>query len=139
VATTITGIVVWRASHYAPAHAGPLAFDARWFALATGLEIVAIPLAVVRLRARAATHYILPAIAVIVGVHFLLLVPAFHYPFYGWLGVAMLCVTGVAVRALPRELVVATASRPVRAWDVAVGGGCAALLWYAAWRLLALG
>jgi hypothetical protein len=53
VAETITGMILWRALHdRPPASAAALYFDGRWFALATALEAVTIPLAVVRLRAR---------------------------------------------------------------------------------------
>ena len=64
-----------------------------------GLEVVAIICAVVLLKRAGRKQYLVPVIAVIVGLHFFGMVPALHSNLFWWVGGAM-CVLSPATMSI---------------------------------------
>jgi hypothetical protein len=93
---------------------------AKRYGIWIGFEVVLIVAAVLALRALELADFLPGAIALIVGVHFIPLAPAFDEPMYRWTGYAMI-IAGAAG-------VVAGAGGVVLAGAVA-GFGSAAALW----------
>ena len=78
--------------------------------------------------------YALPLAAAAVGLHFFALAPAFHRPMYLRTGGAMVALAALVVVALPQRLTVAGES--LELWQIALGAGCALILWASAARSL---
>ncbi len=72
----------------------------------------------------------MPVVAIIVGLHFLGLVPAFRSGSFGWIAGAF-CVIGGAALFLPAQL------GEVALRQAVVGLGCAGVLWLAGLRFAA--
>jgi hypothetical protein len=114
------------------APAGVLHPNASWLSVA--FEAVAIPLAVFILKRWRQHQYILPIIALIVGLHFFALVPAFGSFEFAWIGSAMSVIALATIWFLPPTVTwrVDTSRRQVDLWALVVGVGCAAVLWCSA-------
>jgi len=107
-----------------------------WVSVA--FEAVAIPLAVFILRRRRQHRYILPITALIVGLHFFALVPAFGSFEFAWIGSAMSVIALATIWFLPPTVTwrVGPSRRQVDLWALVVGMGTAAVLWCLAAMLL---
>ncbi len=93
---------------------------AKRYGIWIGFEVVLIALAVLVLRALDLADFLPGAIAVIVGVHFIPLAPAFDEPMYRWTGYAVIAAGAAGVAAGTGGVVLAGA---------VAGFGCAAALW----------
>jgi hypothetical protein len=118
------------------APAGVLHPNAYWLSVA--FEAVAIPLAVFILKRWRQHQYILPIIALIVGLHFFVLVPAFGSFEFAWIGSAMSVIALATIWFLPPTVTwrVGPSRRQVDLWRLVVGIGCTAVLWCLAVMLL---
>jgi hypothetical protein len=72
----------------------------RWFWLNLAAEIVLLNLAALALNATGRPAYLIPAISVVVGLHFLPMARFFDVPSYLWTGLAMIAVAAVAAMAI---------------------------------------
>jgi hypothetical protein len=91
-------------------------FDGRIYGIFVAFEAIAIAVAAVILNRTGHKQFLIPVIALIVGVHFFGMVPALHSNKYWWIGGAM-----CALSILPRNI-----------WTPIVGLGCAIILWSSA-------
>lgn len=108
-----------------PAGAGTNPFRTRAYRLAVLFQAVAIPAAIVALNYAGWPGVVGPAIAVIVGLHFFGLIPAFGSWRFAVVGGAMVLV-GLLSLLLPSGPAGASGADPRGA---AVGLGCALVLW----------
>ena len=108
----------------------PNAYSPRAYWLSVAFEAIAIPVAVFVLRKTGRYRYILPAIGLVVGLHFFGLVPAFGSIEFAWIGGAICGLVLVSVLLLPPTATwkIAGSTRQVELWSVAVGLGCSAIL-----------
>ena len=95
----------------------------RLYIVCVAFEALAIPLTVAVLRRRGRVDLILSSVALIVGLHFLPLISAFHSPAFGWTG-GLMCATAVIGLALPSPKAHGLDGR-----NLFVGLACAAILW----------
>lgn len=91
-------------------------------------EIIAIPIAGRLLTANGYDDAVTPTVAIIVGLHFFGLVPAFRSSLFAWTGGAF-CLIGLAALALPARITVPGGGEEVALRTVVVGLGCAFILW----------
>jgi len=107
------------------APAGVLHPNAYWLSVA--FEAVAIPLPVFILRRRRQHRYIWPVIALIVGLHFFALVPAFGSFEFAWIGSAMSVIALATIWFLPPTVTwrAGPSRRQVDLCALLVGMGCA--------------
>ena len=110
------GIIV-AAVKIAPAH--PATFNGKAYSLSVASEAVLIVLAVLVLRRDDRKRFLLPTISMVVGLHFFGLVWALGSNEYWFVGSAMCLLSLLTISILPRNL-----------WDLVVGLGCAAILWF---------
>lgn len=103
-----------------------VSFDGHIYGIAVAGEVVAIAIAVAVLRWRRRRDLILPAVGVIVGLHFIGMWKAFEMPLFLAVAFAMSAVSLFAF-ALP-----GTNARGFSARQSVSGFGCAAVLWIAA-------
>jgi len=96
-------------------------FDGRVYGIFVTLEAIAIVCAVILLNRFDSKQYLMPVIALIVGLHFFGMVPALHSAEFWWVGGAMCALSLLTVSTLPR-----------RVWTPVVGIGCAMILWLSA-------
>ena len=132
LALAISAIAVWRECGLLRqgVHV-PKRFDAAAYGAAVAFESIAIPLAAALLKRHGKAAYLLPAIALIVGVHFFWMVWAFDSPACGWIGGAM-CVLPIAtVTCLPAVTRRGIDGHETKLWDEVVGFGRAVILWIA--------
>jgi hypothetical protein len=97
------GIAIIRRARAMPAHSeGKAANRAawRWFWLNLTAEIVLLNLAALALNATGRPAYLIPAISVVVGLHFLPMARFFSVPSYLWTGGAMIAVAAAAAAAI---------------------------------------
>jgi hypothetical protein len=131
-ALAISAAVLWR--DYGLLRRGmhlPKSFDGAAYGAAVMFEAVAIPVAVTLLNRFGKAAYILPAIALIVGVHFFGLVWAFDSPACWWIGGAI-CVLSISTIAwVPSHSRRKADGGETKLWDVVIGVGCALILWFA--------
>jgi hypothetical protein len=122
-----------------PAHSSPEEStywrnSGKWFGLIFASEAALIAIASIVLGNTGHDALIPPVIALIVGLHFLLLAPLFRLPLYN--------VTGIAMSALALACIIAVIAgwRPAGDslffWSSVVGLGSAAFLWATAITLL---
>jgi len=106
------------------------AYNPRAYWLAVAFEAIAIPLTVFVLRRTRRPRYILPAIGLVVGLHFFGLVPAFGSTDFAWIGGAICGLVIVSVALLPPAATwkICGSPRQVELWSLAVGLGCSAIL-----------
>ncbi len=104
-------------------------FDGAAYEAAVAFESIAIPLTAVFLKRGGKQAYLLPAIALIVGIHFFGLVRAFHSLACWGIGAAMCLLSIATVACLPAVGRRKTGGE-FRWWDVVVGLGCALILWF---------
>jgi len=97
----------------------------RAFGLVFGLEIVIIALGSVLLNVFHHPEFLLPFVAIVVGVHFFPLAPLFNVRLYYVTG-ALLVLVGVTVML---AVTVNTMIGNLHAWDALVGSICAVILW----------
>ena len=109
----------------------PVPFHGAAYGMAVAFETLAIPLAAAWLKRGGKEAYLLPAVALIVGIHFFGLVWAFDSPACGWTGGAMCLLPIATVSCWPRVMTRRSDDGETRWWDVVVGLGCAAILWLA--------
>ena len=135
LALVIAGVGQLRSASTTTA-AGVLHPNAYWFSVA--FEAVAIPLAVFILKRRGQHRYILPIIALIVGLHFFALVPASGSFEFAWIGSTITVIALATIWFLPPTVTwrVGPSRRQVDLWALVVGIGCAAVLWCLAVLLL---
>jgi hypothetical protein len=130
---------LWRNSETAPAHSSPEEStywrnSGKWFGLIFASEAALIAIASIVLGNTGRDALIPPVIALIVGLHCLLLAPHFRWPLY--------YVTGLAMSALALVCIIAVIAgwRPAGDslffWSIIVGLGSEALLWATAITLL---
>jgi hypothetical protein len=124
-----------------PTATGARALHPGAYWLFVAFEAIAIPLAVTILKRRQKPQYILPAIAVLVGLHFFGLVPAFGFRVFAWIGAAMCALALLTIWALPSSVSweLGGSARQVDLWALVVGLGCAVLLWCTALLLISPG
>ena len=122
LALCISGLIIFGAG-FVPCAARGGHFDGRIYEMFVGLEVVAIICAVVLLKRAGRKQYLVPVIAVIVGLHFFGMVPALHSNLFWWVGGAM-CVLSLATMSILSQ----------RFWAPVVGVGCALILWLSALR-----
>ena len=97
----------------------------RTFGVVFGLEIVIIALASVLLNAFHHPEFLLPFVAIVVGLHFFPLAALFTVRLYYVTG-ALLVLAGVTVMlAVPVHTMIGN----LHTWDVLVGASCAVILW----------
>lgn len=113
-----------------PAPGDPSAnpFRTKAYRLAVIGEVIAIPVAGRLLTANGYEDAVMPAVAIIVGLHFFGLVPAFRSSLFAWTGGAF-CLVGLAALALPAQLAIHGVGEEVALRTVVVGLGCALVLW----------
>ena len=97
------------------------AFDGKIYGIFVTLEVVAIVIVAVWINRIGAKQYLIPVIAIIVGLHFFGMVPALHSNEFWFVGGAMCVLPVLAMLILPQ-----------RAWAPVVGVGCAVILWLSA-------
>lgn len=116
------------AKHSAAALTGPSVnpFRTLSYRLAVGAELVAIPVAGRVLTANGLPEAVMPAVALIVGLHFFGLVPAFGSRYFAWVGGAF-CTVALAALALPVRATLGGGEVGLRV--AFIGLGCAAVLW----------
>ena len=135
----VASLRLWRKSEALPAHSLPEEStywrnSGKWFGLIFASEAALIAIASIVLGDTGHDALIPPVIALIVGLHFLLLAPLFRLPLYN--------VTGIAMSALALVCIIAVIAgwRPAGDslffWSSVVGLGSAALLWATAITLL---
>ena len=112
----VSAAIIFAATRIRPGHV--VQFNAKAYYLSVVFEAIFITLAVVFLTRTDRKYLLLPAISVVVGLHFFGMVWALASNEYWWIGVAMCCLPIVTVLALPRQL-----------WKPVVGFGCAIVLW----------
>lgn len=96
------------------------------YRLAVGAELVAIPIAGRVLTANGFPEAVMPAVALIVGLHFFGLIPAFRSRYFAWVGGAF-CGLALAALALPVRATLGGGEVGLR--TAFVGLGCAVVLW----------
>jgi hypothetical protein len=101
-----------------------------WFGIVFGLEALLIALTSIVLGRMQASQFIPPAIALIVGLHFLPLARLFRVTFYYITGVLLCVLALVAIIALILGLPIAGPS-PYN-WSLVVGIGATLILWLTA-------
>jgi hypothetical protein len=122
IAIVISGTIVFAAIHLPfGRHSG--GFNGRVYGIFVTLDVVAILIAVVLLKRVGAKQFVIPVIALIVGAHFLGMVPALQSNDFWWVGGAMCAL-----------LVATTLILPQSTWAPVVGVGYAAILWLSALR-----
>lgn len=139
VGLLVVSLRLWRKSETLPAHSSPEEStywrnSGKWFGLIFASEATLIAIASIVLGNTGHDALIPPVIALIVGLHFLLLAPLFRLPLYNVAGIAMsalalVCI--IAVIAIWRP-----AGDSLFFWSIVVGLGSAALLWATAITLL---
>jgi hypothetical protein len=122
LALCTSGLIIFAAG-FIPYAARRGHFDERIYEMFVALEVVAIICAVVLLKRAGRKQYLVPVIAVIVGLHFFGMVPALHSNLFWWVGAAM-CVLSLATMSILSQ----------RFWEPVVGVGCALILWLSALR-----
>jgi len=110
------GVIV-AAGKIAPAHSAM--FNGKAYSISIAFEAVLILLAALVLRSNDRKRFLLPVIAIIVGLHFFGLVWALGSNEYWFVGSAMCLLPILTMSFLPRNL-----------WDSVVGLGCAVILWF---------
>jgi hypothetical protein len=139
VGLLIASLRLWRKSETLPAHSSPEESmywrnSGKWFGLIFASEAALIAIASIVLGNTGHDALIPPVIALIVGLHFLLLAPLFRLPLYN--------VTGIAMSSLALACIIAViagwrpAGESLFFWSSVVGLGSAALLWATAITLL---
>jgi len=98
------------------------------YRLAVLAEVVAIPIAARILVARGYPDAIMPVVAIIVGLHFLGLIPAFRSWTFAWVGGAF-CVLALAALGVPAQVTLAGSASTIGLRNAIVGLGCALILW----------
>ena len=96
-------------------------FNGRIYGLFVTLEALAIVIAAVWINRVGAKQYLMPVIAIIVGLHFFGMVPALRSDEFWLVGGAMSLLPVLTMLILPQ-----------RAWTPVVGIGCAVILWLSA-------
>jgi hypothetical protein len=123
------GLRLWRHAAWQPAEAGgsrPLnPFRSPLYSAAVIGEVVAIPLVARFLSARGHAAAIICAVAIIVGLHFLPLAPAFKTHVFLWIGVAF-CALGLGALLLPAQVM--WGGHTLMLCQAVVGLGCALIL-----------
>jgi len=117
---------IHRSASQQPAKASepaPNPFGTWSYRLAVLAEIIAIPIAGRLLSASGRGDAIMAAVAMIVGLHFFGLIPAFRSWHWAWVGAAF-CGLALAALALPAQIGAGIGLR-----NVTVGLGCALILW----------
>lgn len=94
---------------------------------AVAFEGVGIPVSISLLRQNGLDDYILPAMALIVGIHFFALIAAFHTRLYLWTGGVMCVLALLGIFLVPGRLTLGSHLIDPRA--LFVGIGCAVTLW----------
>jgi len=114
-----------------PAVAGAARFDRAIYRWVVAAEALAIPLSVIALNRTGSEHYVMPAIAFIVGVHFFGLARAMlggGAMVFVWIGAGMCLVASAAALGLARSVISPSQTTAL------VGFGCAFILWLAVSR-----
>lgn len=120
-----------RSASQLPAGSGdptPNPFGTWPYRLAVIGEIIAIPIAGRLLSASGHSDAIMPAVAIIVGLHFFGLIPAFRSWHFAWVGGAF-CAIAIAALAMPTHIPVGSSAEPLALRSATVGLGCALVLW----------
>jgi len=109
-------------------------FKAFSYRLALIFEAIAIPVVDGDLSKTHHAVYVAPVTAIIVGIHFFGLVPAFKTRLYLVIGGAMCALASLTMFLLPATETVGGAVSPHQflIWTVVVSLGCAAILWLSA-------
>lgn len=121
VAAIFISIAIIGAATHIPFGRQSGGFNGKVYGIFVGFEVIAIVCAVILLNRLKAKQYLLPVIALIVGLHFFGMVPALRSTEFWWVGGAMCALSLVTIFALPRE-----------SWTPVVGIGCAVILWLSA-------
>lgn len=102
-------------------------FRTRAYGISVLLMTIAIPITSIVLTNTGFEEAVVPAIAIIVGLHFFGLIRAFDSQRFAIIGGAM-CLVGAVALCLPVHLSLNTGnSLPIR--EIVVGVGCALILW----------
>jgi len=122
IAIAISGAIVFAATRIPfGRHSGE--FNGKIYGIVVMLEFLAILIAAVLLNRSGRTEYLMPVIALIVGLHFFGMVPATHSNDFWWIG-GIMCALPLATMSI----------LPQRFWSLVVGFGCALILWLSALR-----
>lgn len=111
------GIIIAAIRAPFPKHPGE--FNGAIYGIVVTLEVIAIIIAVVLLNRPGRKQYLIPVIALIVGVHFFGMVPALGANEFWWIGGALCALSLLTMLILPRKF-----------WAAVVGIGCAMILWF---------
>lgn len=127
----ITAYTFRRAASHVPAgsagsNVNP--FLTRSYRLAVLVEVLAIPIAGRVLNSTGHSDAMMPVIAIIVGLHFFGLIPAFRSWVFGWVGGAF-CVLAFAALTLPAQITLNGRDPGIALRNAVVGFGCALILW----------
>lgn len=106
----------------------PNPFRTKWYRIAVVAEIIAIPVAGRLLTATGNGDAIMPVVAMIVGLHFFGLIPAFRSWQFAWVG-GSFCALALIALTLPVQASLGGATIALR--QMFVGMGCALILWLA--------
>ena len=124
VSALLGGAIAWRSHSGLPSVAGSgTLFNARLYWWITGLEAGAIFATALILSRAVLNSYIMPAIAFIVGFHFVAFAFAFSSRVFGIVGASICILSFGIICALARLLVSACQAMAL------TGFGCAAILW----------
>jgi hypothetical protein len=103
------------------AHSG--GFDGKIYGIFVTLEVVVIVITAVWINRIGAKQYLIPVIAIIVGLHFFGMVPALHSNEFWWVGSTMCLLPLLTMSILPQGT-----------WAPVVSIGCAVILWLSGLR-----
>jgi membrane protein DedA with SNARE-associated domain len=120
IAFAISGAIVFAATRIPfGRHSG--GFNGKIYGIVVMLEFLAILIAAALLNRSGRTEYLIPVIALIVGLHFFGMVPATRANEFWWVGGAMCVLSLLTMSILPQPV-----------WSPVVGFGCALILWLSA-------
>ncbi|OLE52433.1 MAG: hypothetical protein AUG51_18205 [Acidobacteria bacterium 13_1_20CM_3_53_8] len=130
----IAAVRLLRAARSLPESVSFLPVKGRAFKLAVIFEAVAIPVSVGVLSRIRRFEYILPVIALIVGLHFFAMLPTFKERRYLIAGVAICLLAVLTVLFLPQTMSIEwnRGQHQFAVWSVVVGFGCTVILWLCA-------
>jgi hypothetical protein len=112
----ISAVIIFAAWHIQPGQ--PAQFNLKAYYLSVAFEAILIAIAVFALTRTGRKFLLIPAISIIVGLHFYGMVWALGSNEYWWIGTAMCLLPIVTMLFLPRHV-----------WAPVVGWGCALILW----------
>ena len=127
ITSVITGGILVRRSKASGPSPEPGRREKAIYWISVAFEGVGIPLSMSLLRQNGLDDYVLPAMALIVGLHFFGLVAAFHTRLYLWTGGVMCALALLCAFFVPARLALGSHLLDPRA--LLAGVGCGVTLW----------